>query len=579
MTRRELLASAAASAAFAANAPGLDQFFEDFLKEWVRTDPEQATSLRLFPADEQERLDAKLTEISDAASHERAAKAKDGLARLRRFSRSAMSPAQQLSAEIFEYQMQRAIEDEKFLSYQFPLNQFTGVQVRFPTLMMNVHPLKTERDAENYLARLEAGGPKIDEAFKMMQDRAKQGVRLPGFISVETVNQMKRFIAPDPKQNILATSFANRLEGIGAVDASKRVAMSNKAEQIVRDSIYPAYRRAMDGLATVNAAANNDAGLWRLPEGAEAYAFNLRRFTTTSMTAEQIHRKGLEEVERIEGEMRVLFEKLGYKTGTITERWEKLQADTAYPDGADVRQRVLADYEAIIRENDTRSAEAFDRRPKARCIVQRIPEFQEANAAANYQGPPADGSRPGIFNVPLRGPAFPRAGMRTLAAHEAIPGHHFQIALKTEMTDLPGFRRFGFGGNVAAFTEGWGLYAERLASELGWYKNDAASDIGRLNGELFRAKRLVVDTGLHAKHWTREQGIEYGIAQSEVDRYVVMPGQACSYKIGQLKILELRERAKKSPRFSLKQFHNVVLGTGGVPLTILERIVTREFPA
>jgi uncharacterized protein (DUF885 family) len=283
----------------------------------------------------------------------------------------------------------------------------------------------------------------------------------------------------------------------------------------------------------------------------------------------------LSEVARIEAEMDGLFQKLGYREGTITARFEKLQADNSYPDSPNVRDQILADYAKIINENNERSLEAFDKRPKAKCIVVRIPEFQEANAAANYQGPPRDGSRPGMFRVPLRGPKFPKPGMRTLAAHEAIPGHHFQIASQVEMTSLPAFRRQNPFGSMSAFTEGWGLYAERLVSELGWYKDDLMSDIGRLNGELFRARRLVTDTGIHAKHWTREQSIAYGIPQSEVDRYVMMPGQACSYKIGQLRILELREESKKvmGARFSLKGYHDLVLDNGQVPLTLLERTV------
>ena len=418
------------------------------------------------------------------------------------------------------------------------------------------------KDGENYLARLQAFSPKLDQALGLMRDRAEQGIRLPGFISVETNAQMRRFTGPEPSQNILVTSLAARLQKVQSMDAAQQAAMVSSAEKIVRESIYPAYRRATDGLATLNVKATNDAGLWRFPKGGDAYAFFLRRFTTITLTSDQIHRKGLDEVARIEGEMDGLFRKIGYTSGSIIDRYRKLENDNTYPEGDDVRGRVLADYEKIIHENNDRSLEAFDRRPKAACIVQRIPEFQEENAAANYAGPPRDGSRPGIFRVPLPGPKFRRPGMRTLAAHEAIPGHHFQIALQAEMTQLPGFRRRNPFGAMSAFTEGWGLYAERLASELGWYKGDTPSDIGRLNGELFRAKRLVVDTGLHAQHWTREQAINYGIQRSEVDRYVMMPGQACSYKIGQMKILELREAAKQKQgaKFSRKAYHNVGLG-------------------
>jgi len=275
-----------------------------------------------------------------------------------------------------------------------------------------------------------------------------------------------------------------------------------------------------------------------------------------------------------------LLKKLGYAAGPIKDRMKKLEDDNLYPDGPDVRARVLADYEGILRDAVARSAEAFNVHPRATCIVQRIPEFQEANAAANYQAPPRDGSRPGVFRVPLPGPRFSRAGMRTLTYHEAIPGHHFQLALQVEMTTLPQFRRSNPFGPLSAFTEGWGLYAERLAGDLGWYKDDAVGDLGRLQGELFRARRLVVDTGLHAQKWTRQQAIDYGIQQSEVDRYVVMPGQACSYKIGQLKILELRETARRAlgARFSLKDYHDVIWGGGSIPLTLLERVV-REWIA
>ncbi len=579
MTRREWLAVAAAPLAAtplgAAPDQDIDGFFQSFLEQWVHANPEMATSMRLFTGDIQEQLESQLSDISDEAAHARVARAREGLARLAKFDRKQLTPAQRFSADMLDYQLHDVIAEEPFLNYQFPLNQFRGVQVTFPSLMTDLHPLRTRRDAENYLSRLRAGGPKIDQALHIMQDRAKQGIRLPGFISVETVGQMKRFTTPAPGQNILVTNFTERLAKVAALDARQRASMAAEAEKLVSENVYPAYRRAMDGLATVNTGVSNDAGLWRLPKGAQAYAFYLRRFTTTDLTPDQIHRKGLDEVARIETEMDGLFKKMGYREGTIIARFDKLQNDNLYPDTPDVRTRVLEDYAKIIHENNERSLEAFDHRPKANCIVQRIPEFQEANAAANYQGPPPDGSRPGIFRVPLRGPRFPRPGMRTLATHEAIPGHHFQIASQVEMTSLPRFRRQNPFGSMSAYTEGWGLYAERLVSELGWYKDDPMSDLGRLNGELFRARRLVTDTGLHAMNWTREQSIQYGIPQSEVDRYVMLPGQACSYKIGQMKILELREESRKvmGPKFSLKAYHNVVLSNGQVPLTLLERTV------
>ena len=529
MTRRQWLALAAAAPLPAAETPSIDRFFDDFLRKWVMADPEQASQLRIFSGAEQERLDGQLSEIGEEAAHARIARAREGLAGLRQFDRSTLTPEQRLSAEMFEYQLTDIVKEEPFLAYNFPLNQMRGVQARLPTLLTDIHPMRTRQDAANYLARLEAAGSKIDQALALTRLRARQGVRLPGFIAVETIGQMKRFTAPDPGENILVTSFARRVKLIDSIDPKDQANMIARAQQIVRSSVYPAYHRAIDGLATDNAKATEDAGLWRFPNGAEAYAFFLRRFTTTNMTADEIHQTGLDEVARIGAEMDRLFQKLGYTEGTVMQKWEKLQDDNVYPEGPDVRTQVLADYQKFLDQNYERSLAVFDRRPKTKCIVQRIPEFQEANAAANYQGPAQDGSRPGIVRVPLRGPRFPKPGMRNLMTHEGIPGHHFQIALQVEMTSLPAFRRLGALGGLSAYTEGWGLYAERLGGEMGWYRDDPVSDLGHLNGEYFRAKRLVTDTGIHAKHWTREQAIAYGIQQSETDRYVVMPGQACSY--------------------------------------------------
>jgi uncharacterized protein (DUF885 family) len=579
MTRREWLAAAAA-APLAAQSPDLDRFFQQFLEQWIGAEPEAATAMRLFSGEEQDRLDSQLNDISDAGLHDRVRRARGGLAQLDRFDASRFSARQRISAEVLRWCLTDVIREEPLLDTRYPLNQFGGVQVRLVTLMTDLHPLRTRRNAGNYIARLRAIGGKMDQATAAMQERAAKGIRPPAFILTQTAEQMRRFISPAPENNILVTSFAPRLQKIEGLDPKQIAGLRTEAVSLVRDSVYPAYRRALDGLVTISGKANDDAGLWRLPGGAEVYAFYLHRYTTTEMTPAEVHRKGLDEVTRIEGEMDGLLKKLGYGQGSIKDRMKKLEDDNCYPEAADVRTKVLADYEKIVRDAARRSEEAFLRHPRAMCIVQRIPEFQEANAAANYQAPPPDGSRPGVFRVPLAGPRFSRAGMRTLAYHEAIPGHHFQLALQVEMTSLPQFRRTNPFGPMSAFSEGWGLYAERLASDLGWYREDAVGDLGRLNGELFRARRLVVDTGLHSLKWTRQQAIDYAIEQKEVDRYVVMPGQACSYKIGQLKILELRDQARQAlgGKFSLKEYHDVVLGNGSIPLTLLERVV-REWIA
>jgi len=574
MTRREWLA-AAAVVPLTAQSNDLNRFFQEFLEQWVRAEPETATAMRLFSGAEQDRLDGQLNDISEEALHARVGRAREGLARLDRFDAARFSPAQRISADMLRWLLTDVIGEEPFLEYRFPLNQFGGVQARLVSLLTDLHPMRTRSDAHNYLSRLRLVGSRVEQATEAMSDRAAKGIRPPDFILSETMAQMRRFVSPEPEKNILFTSFAERLPKVDGVTPAQIATLRGEAAALIRDSVYPAYRRAIDGLTTISANAGGEAGLWRLPRGGDAYAFYLHRYTTTQMTAAEVHQKGLAEVARIEGEMDGLLKKLGYANGSVKDRVKQLENANLYPDVPNVRAQVLADYEKILRDAASRAREAFDQHPRAMCIVQRIPEFQEANAAANYQPPPRDGSRPGVFRVPLPGPRFNKVGMRTLTYHEAIPGHHFQLALQVEMTSLPQFRRSNPFGPMSAFSEGWGLYAERLAADLGWYRDDAVGDIGRLNGELFRARRLVVDTGLHARKWTRQQAIDYGIEKHEVDRYVVMPGQACSYKIGQLKILELREEARRAlgARFSLKEYHDAVLGNGSIPLTLLDRVV------
>jgi uncharacterized protein (DUF885 family) len=273
--------------------------------------------------------------------------------------------------------------------------------------------------------------------------------------------------------------------------------------------------------------------------------------------------------------MDTILRKLGRTQGSVKDRVEKLKADLGYPQTEQGRDMIMADVRQILRDAQRRSDSLFDKVPKSPVVAQPFPRFREANAAANYNSPAPDGSRPGTFQIPLRPERMTKFGLRSLVYHETVPGHHFQIALQVENKDLPRFRQIGAFGGISALTEGWGLYAERLAAESGWYDGDPEGLLGQLDSALFRARRLVVDTGLHAKHWTRQQGIDYGIETSEVERYVVYPGQACSYMIGQLKIVELREKARKAlgNKFSLRAFHDVVFNTGTVPLDLLEQQV------
>jgi uncharacterized protein (DUF885 family) len=337
--------------------------------------------------------------------------------------------------------------------------------------------------------------------------------------------------------------------------------------------VYPAWRRIVALLEPLEARATDAAGLWRFEGGAEFYANELRRFTTTTLSPDEIHAMGLREVERIEKEMDRIFRQIGRTEGSIKERSDKLRADLSYPVTEEGRAQIMADIDGFIRDAERRAASQFDRRPRAPVVAKPYPKFREANAAASYNPPSPDGSRPGTFQMPLRPRRMSRFTLRTLVYHETVPGHHFQIALEMENEAVPRFRQVRALGGISFFSEGWALYAERMAAESGWYDGDPEGLLGQLHDELFRARRLVVDTGLHAKRWTRQQAIDYGIEASEVERYVVMPGQACAYLIGQLKILELRDKARQAlgERFSAKAFHNAVLGTGTAPVEVLER--------
>jgi uncharacterized protein (DUF885 family) len=362
---------------------------------------------------------------------------------------------------------------------------------------------------------------------------------------------------------------------VNVVPPSKQEELRAAAETITAQQIYPAWRKAQALLEATIPKATGDAGLWRFPKGAEAYASALRRFTTTSMTANQIHDTGLRMVAELEGKIDALLRQTGRNDGSVSERLAEFwRTQPTY--GADAAAERQADIDRIIRDAERRSAVLFDRVPKAPVVAQPYPAFI-GQRAASYSDPAPDGSRPGTFQY-----TAPRAGAvkgrRSTIYHESVPGHHFQIALQMEDTTLPRFRRDGIFGSNSAFIEGWGLYAEHLVAESGWYEGDVAGALDQLEQEVFRARRLVVDTGIHAKRWTRQQAIDYMNGNvAEVERYVVMPGQACAYMVGELRLIELRERAKRAlgSRFSLKEFHNLVLGTGSVPLEILEQQVHR----
>ena len=541
----------------------------------MRGDPSRAASTRYFSGAEQAAFERQLTPQSRAWRAGRVALAKKGLAELAKFDQAAMSHDERVSAELMRWQLQELIEGEQYEDYRFPIDQFNGPNVSLVNTLTVQHPMRTPADARNYVARLGQVRPRMEESIADARQLVAKRMIPPRFILRSTLAQMQQFVSTPPAQNPLVATFVARMAGIDGLAAEEREQLRAQAERVVDAEVYPAWKKAIALLTSLEPTATDDAGLWRFQGGDRAYAYNLRRFTTTKLGPDEIHEIGLREVARIEAEMDRVLRSIGRSHGSLKERIDALGPDLAYPNTEQGRTAIMADIERMLRDAEKRSAALFAETPKAPVIARPYPQFRWATAAASYSFPAPDGSRPGTFQIPLRPSQMTKYGLRSLVYHETVPGHHFQIALEMENPGVPRFRQLRAFGFISAFGEGWALYAERLAAEAGWYEGDPEGLLGQLGSELFRARRLVVDTGLHAKHWTREQAIAYGIGPSEVERYVVYPGQACAYMLGMLRIRELRSRAQKElgERYSPKEFHRAVLRTGTVPLELLDREV------
>jgi uncharacterized protein (DUF885 family) len=510
-------------------------------------------------------------------------------AEIKAWDRSKLNPQEQLSYDIVLWSYDRALANEKYPwlganGDVYPINPAFGIQKNLPNFLLSSHRIANAKLAHRYVDRLRAMGEVLDAVTADVDLQANEGLIAPDFIVDGNIDQMKALVAPDPAKNALVTNLAGKTATLG-MDEAERKQLIADATAAVRDTVYPAYRRMIAEEQKLRPRATHDAGLWRLKGGADYYADQLKRLTSTDMTPDEIHAYGLAEVARISAEADGVLKSVGLNDGTVGERLDKLMSDPRflYPNTDAGRAQMLDHYKQLLGHVRAVLPKYFERLPKSELDVQRVPVFAEKGSAGAYYEPPSlDGGRPGVFFANLRNVAeTPMWAMPTLAYHEGIPGHHLQIATAIEVEGLPLLRRFQF---LPAFSEGWALYAEHLAKDIGLYDGDPYGDLGRLQAELFRATRLVVDTGMHAKHWSREQAIDYmhkttGMALSdvtaEIERYVVWPGQACSYKIGMKTILELREQAKAAlgPRFDLKQFHALLLENGAMPLWLLEKNV------
>ena len=523
-----------------------------------------------------------LTDESDAYFQKLIAMISKNLEILRSYPRDKQSPEQQLSTDILDWFLENQILAHEFMYHNYPINQFFGEQNEVPNFMITLHQIGKKRDARNYIKRLSKFGTKFDQILDGLKIREGKDIIPPKFVIERVLIEMRNFIDGDVKDNVLYSVFRDKVGQLNITDAGKETLLQ-AAEREVQQTVIPTYRRVIDYFEYLETIATTDDGVWKLPNGAAYYARQLQSHTTTKLSPEEVHEIGLREVDRIEAEMREILNNVGLTGKSIVQHMKDLSQDPRflYPNTDEGRDQALEDYRSMIAHIDQNLEQIFDLRPTAGVEVERMPSFREETApGAYYMIPSLDGKRPGIFYVNLRDMSeIQKYGMRTLAYHEAIPGHHFQLALAQEFKG-PMFRKFI---PFTAYAEGWALYAERVAREFGFF-DDPYSELGYLESELFRAVRLVVDTGIHQKRWTREQAIAYMEQHmgwptestiTEVERYIVIPGQACAYKIGELKIIELREKAQVAlgEQFDIKTFHNVLLQNGAMPLAILENQV------
>ncbi|VXB97566.1 DUF885 family protein [Brevundimonas sp. G8] len=556
----------------------LNAFFEDAFQARIALSPQQMTSLGMKTDYD------KLDDVSDAAADRSLALQETQLAQMKaQFDPQKLGPQARLSWRMFEYGVQQARLSNQWRDWGFQFAANGNPTTSLPVFLINNHRVSSVADAEAYVGRLRAAEVQMDQVADELRQRAAAGVVSPRFVFEPSIANTRNVISGAP--------FDGGADNPVWADFNKKVA-ALETDQATKDRLLSEGRAALTGpykagfetvltaLAEVQPKADSDAGVWRLPQGEAYYNARLQLSTTTDLTADQIHQIGLDEVARIQAEMEVIKTQVGF-TGTLQDFFTFLKTDARfqYPNTAEGKEQYLTDARGFIAQVMAAAPQWFSTLPKAALEVRAVEPFREATASiAFYNSPAPDGSRPGIYYVNLSDMTqVLKPQIEGISYHEGAPGHHFQIAYAQEIEGLPRFRRFGGYG---AYAEGWGLYAEQLGKEMGFYQ-DPYSDFGRLSTELWRAVRLVTDTGLHAKRWSREQAMDYFRQNSllserdiekEVERYITNPGQATSYKIGELKIEELRDRAKAAlgDRFDIKDFHAVVLGSGSVPLDVLE---------
>ncbi len=559
----------------------LAAFFEKAFNDRLALSPQQMTAMGLKTDYD------KLDDVSAEASARALALQEAQLAEMKAgFDFDKLSPQSQLSWRLFEHGVEQARLSNRWRDWGFQFAANSNPTTTLPVFMINNHRVSSVADAEAYVARLVEVERYLGQVAQTLRERTAKGIVSPQFVFQPSFDNTRAVISgvpfEDSGSNPIWADFQKKVEGLDADPAVKDRLLAS-AREALTGPYKRGYETVLAALAEAQAQADSNAGVWRLPDGEAYYNARLKLSTTTDLSADQIHDIGLAEVARIQAEMEAIKEQVGF-TGSLQDFFAHLKTDPKfqYPNTPEGKEQYLADARAFIAQVMAVAPQWFSTLPKAALEVRAVEPFREATASiAFYNRPAPDGSRPGIYYVNLSDMTqVLKPQIEGISYHEGAPGHHFQIAYAQELEGLPSFRRFGGYG---VYSEGWGLYAEQLGKEMGFYQ-DPYSDFGRLSTELWRAVRLVLDTGLHAKQWSREQAMDYfrqntllseRDIQKETERYITNPGQATSYKIGELKIFELRRKAQAAlgDRFDIRDFHTVVLGSGAVPLDILEEQV------
>ena len=520
----------------------------------------------------------KWNDPSDAAEERQFALLQDTLAAMRaRYNPATLAPQQALSFRLFEAMAARRASLQPYRDYGYIFDQMNGAQSDLPAFLINTHRVANAAEAEAYVARIAGLGPLLDALTAQSRERAEQGVIPPKWVYPYVISDIENLLAAG-EDNAILTDLAEKVAKLDPV-AADAADLQARAIDAWNSSAAPAYQRLLAEMQRQQAIAPTEDGVWRFKDGDKYYAALLKNYTTTDLTADEIHALGLKETARIHDEMRAIMKQVGF-TGTLQEFFEYTRTDPRFFHTS--REAYLAEAEGHLARMTAKLPEFFKTLPTDPLVIKPVEAFREKSAGkAFYSRPAPDGSRPGTYYVNLYNlNDMSKNELEALAYHEGLPGHHLQLSIQTQLGDLPAFRRFG---GVTAYSEGWGLYTEELGKDMGFY-TDPYSDFGRLGMELWRAGRLVVDTGIHYKRWSREQAMAWlaentpnppGDIEKAIERYIVYPGQATAYMIGKLKIMELREkaRAELGTKFDIREFHDTILTSGPVPLSIMEENV------